>query len=117
KILWANLHLLFWLSLIPFVSGWMGENHFTTWPVVFYGIVLCMDGVAYYILAQLLIKLHGENSTLARAIGKDQKGIVSVVIYVIAIVFAFINAWVSLALYAFVAMIWFIPDRRIEKKI
>ncbi len=117
KVLWANTHLLFWLSLVPFVSGWMGENHFTTWPVVLYGIVLFMNGVAYYILAQALIRLHGENSTLAIAIGKDAKGILSVVIYVMAIALSFVHAWIGLALYALVAAMWLIPDKRIEKKL
>jgi len=116
-VLWANIHLLFWLSLVPFSSGWMGENHFTKWPVILYGITLCMSGIAYYILAQALIKLHGRNSTLGIAIGKDKKGIISVVIYIIAIAAAFFNSSISLFLYAFVAAMWLIPDRRIEKKI
>ncbi|KAA9036588.1 DUF1211 domain-containing protein [Ginsengibacter hankyongi] len=116
-VLWANTHLLFWLSLVPFASGWMGENHFTKWPVILYGIALCMSGVAYYILAQALIKLHGKNSTLAIAIGKDKKGIISVVIYIVAIFAAFFNAAISLILYASVAGIWLIPDKRIEKRI
>ena len=117
KVLWANTNLLFWLSLVPFVSGWMGENHFTTWPVALYGIVLLMNGVAYYILTQLLIQLHGKNSTLAAAIGKDKKGIISLVIYLAAIGLTFLNAWIGLVLYALVAAIWIIPDRRIEKKL
>jgi uncharacterized membrane protein len=117
KVLWANTHLLFWLSLVPFVSGWMGENHFNTWPVALYGIVLLMNAVAYYILAQLLIQLHGENSTLAAAIGKDKKGIISLVIYLAAIGLTFLNAWIGLVLYALVAALWIIPDRRIEKKL
>ena len=116
-ILWANIHLLFWLSLVPFASGWMGENHFTKWPVILYGITLCMSGIAYYILAQSLIKLHGRNSTLGIAIGKDKKGIISVVIYIIAIAAAFFNSSISLFLYAFVAAMWLIPDRRIEKTV
>jgi TMEM175 potassium channel family protein len=116
-VLWANTHLLFWLSLVPFVSGWMGENHFALWPVVLYGFVLLMNGVAYYILQQALIKLHGKNSTLALAIGKDQKGIISVVIYIIAIALSFVSPWIGLALYGVVAAMWLIPDRRIEKKL
>ena len=116
-VLWANTHLLFWLSLVPFASGWMGENNFTKWPVVMYGIILFMAGSAYYILAQALIKLHGKDSTLARAIGKDKKGIISVVIYLISIAVAFFNPSISLILYAFVAAMWLIPDRRIEKTI
>jgi uncharacterized membrane protein len=117
KVLWANIHLLFWLSLIPFASGWMGENHFTTWPVALYGIVLLMAGVAYYILAQSLIQLHGKGSLIAKAIGKDRKGIISVVIYIIAIPLAFLNSSFSLIMYAMVAAMWFIPDRRIEKRV
>ena len=117
KVMWANTHLLFWLSLIPFATGWMGENHFTTWPVALYGIVLFMCGVAYYIFAHSLIHLHGKNSTLAVAIGKDRKGIVSVLIYLVAIILSFVNPWIGLALYAFVAAMWIIPDRRIEKKL
>ncbi|MEO8569237.1 MAG: TMEM175 family protein [Ginsengibacter sp.] len=117
NVLWANSHLLFWLSLIPFASGWMGENNFTKWPVFIYGFVLFMDGVAYYILAQTLVKLHGKNSALAKAIGKDRKGIMSVVIYTIAIVLCLFNSWISLGLYAVVAAMWLIPDKRIEKKL
>ena len=117
SILWANMHLLFWLSLVPFASGWMGENNFTKWPVIIYGIPLAMAGIAYYILAHALIKLHGKNSTLGRAVGKDRKGIISVIIYVVAIAIAFYNPYMSLFLYATVAAIWLIPDTRIEKKI
>jgi uncharacterized membrane protein len=116
-ILWANIHLLFWLSLFPFVTGWMGENHFTRWPVVLYGFVLFMAGVAYYILAQLLIRLHGKHSTLAIAVGKDRKGIISVVIYISGICLSFIHPSFGLALYALVAAIWFIPDKRIENNL
>ena len=117
KVLWANIHLLFWLSLIPFASGWMGENDFTTWPVALYVIVLLLAGAAYYILAQALIQLHGKDSLIAKAIGKDRKGIISVIIYIIAIPLAFLNSPVSLIMYAMVAAMWFIPDRRIEKRI
>lgn len=117
KILWANTHLLFWLSLVPFATGWMGENNFTTWPVVLYGFILGMCGVAYYILSQSLIRLHGKNSKLAMAVGKDKKGIISVIIYVFAIPLAFISSWIGLGLYATVAAIWLIPDSRIEGKI
>jgi uncharacterized membrane protein len=95
----------------------MGENHFTTWPVALYGIVLLMNAVAYYILAQLLIQLHGKDSTLAAAIGKDSKGILSLAIYLAAIGLTFLNPWIGLILYALVAAIWIIPDRRIEKKL
>lgn len=117
KVLWANLHLLFWLSLIPFATGWMGENHFATLPVALYGVILLMCGVAYYILSQSLIHLHGKNSTIAAAIGKDRKGIASVIIYTIAVAVCFINSWISLVLYTCVAIMWFIPDTRIEKKL
>jgi len=117
RALWANIHLLFWLSLIPFVTGWMGENNFSTMPVVLYGIVLLMAGVAYYFLAHILAGLHGKNSTLAEAIGKDWKGIVSVLIYAVGIGLSFINPWLGFLMYVTVAIIWFIPDTRIEKKI
>ena len=115
RILWANLHLLFWLSLIPFCSGWMGENHFAQVPVALYGLVLLMCGVAYYILSRALIALHGRDSTLAVAIGGDRKGIVSLVLYVAAIILAFFSTASALAIYVLVAAIWLIPDRRIEK--
>jgi uncharacterized membrane protein len=115
--LWANLHLLFWLSLFPFATGWMGENVFSAWPVAFYGIVLLLAGVAYYILAHTLISLHGRDSVLAAAIGRDFKGIVSVLIYLIAIPLAFAASWLSSGLYVLVAVIWLVPDRRIEKNL
>jgi uncharacterized membrane protein len=102
--------------LVPFATGWMGENHFTTLPVAMYGMVLFMAGIAYFILARTLVKHHGSNSTLAQAFGTDQKGKWSVYIYAIAIVLAFVNPWISMALYTIVASIWFIPDRRIAKK-
>jgi TMEM175 potassium channel family protein len=114
RILWANLHLLFWLSLIPFCSGWMGENHFETLPVALYGGVLLMCGIAYYILPRLLIVHHGHKSNLAIALGSDGKGIVSVLLYILAIVLAFFSPPAAFAIYVFVAAIWFIPDRRIE---
>ena len=117
RVLWANTHLLFWLSLIPFGTAWMGENHFTTWPIALYGIILLMAGIAYYILAHTLMRLHGRDSTLARALGKDQKGIISVVIYAVAVPVAFLHSGVSLTMYAMVAAMWLIPDRRIEKTI
>jgi TMEM175 potassium channel family protein len=115
KVMWANMHLLFWLSMIPFATAWMGEHHFTTWPVALYGVVLLMAGAAYYILARTLIACNGENSTLAVALGKDRKGVISVVIYIIAVAISSQNAWISLALYWVVAAMWIIPDRRIEK--
>ena len=116
-VLWTNIHLLFWLSLFPFATAWMGENHFTTWPVALYGIVALMAGVAYYILAQCLVQAHGKESTLGIAIGKDRKGLTSVIIYAIGIGLSFIKPWMGLSSYVLVAGIWFIPDRRIEKKI
>jgi uncharacterized membrane protein len=115
RILWANLHLLFWLSLIPFVTHWMGENHFAAWPVALYGAVMLLAGFAYYLLAHALIALHGKESTIATALGRDLKGKASLVIYAAAIALAFENAWISCALYVLVAVIWLIPDRRIEK--
>lgn len=117
KVLWANIHLLFWLSLFPFVTGWMGENHFTTLPIILYGVVLLMAGCAYFILSQALIQLHGKESTLAVAVGRDKKGIISVVIYAFALPLSLINGYFGLALYAIVAALWLIPDQRIEKKI
>ena len=115
RVLWANLHLLFWLSLIPFVTGWMGENQFAAWPVALYGTVLLFAAVAYYILAQALLSLHGRDSVLATALGRDFKGKVSVVVYFVAIPLAFVNSWFACALYVLVAVMWLIPDRRIEK--
>lgn len=116
-VLWTNIHLLFWLSLFPFVAGWMGENHFSTWPVVLYGIISLMSGVAYYFLAHCLASLHGKNSAIAAALGKDWKGIVSVIVYAIGIGLAFINPWLGVICYFTVAGMWFIPDKRIEKQI
>lgn len=117
KVMWANMHLLFWLSLFPFVTGWMGENHFTTVPIILYGGVLLMAGIAYYILSRALIQLHGADSTLAIAVGKDRKGIFSVVIYAFAIPLSLINGYIGLVLYAAVAAMWLIPDQRIERKV
>lgn len=116
-VLWANMHLLFWLSLVPFTTGWMGENHFATWPVALYGFVLFMAGSAYYILARLLVNLHGKDSTLAVALGKDNKGLLSILIYASGVALTFYNQWIGVSLYVLVEIIWFIPDRRIEKKI
>jgi uncharacterized membrane protein len=116
KVLWANLHLLFWLSLIPFVTGWMGENHFAAIPVALYGIDLLMCGVAYYFLVRALIAANGD-AVIATAIGRDFKGKISVVIYAAAIAISFFAAWVSMALYVLVAAIWLVPDRRIERVI
>ena len=115
RILWANLNLLFWLSLIPFVSGWMGENHFETLPVALYGAVLLMCGLAYYVLARVLVAHHGAGSALALAMGQDRKGVVSMLLYVVAIALAFFSAPAAMGLYVAVAAVWFIPDRRIER--
>ena len=114
RILWANLHLLFWLSLIPFVTGWMGENHFAAWPVALYGVVLLAAAVAYFILTRVLISHHGKDSVLAKALGKDFKGKVSVVFYAVAIALSFVSWWLACGLYVVVAVMWLIPDRRIE---
>jgi uncharacterized membrane protein len=117
SVLWANLHLLFWLSLIPFVTAWMGENHFAQWPVALYGIVLLLASIAYFILVRALLSLHGNNSLLARALGSDFKGKISIVAYVVAIPLAFVRAWLACALYIMVAIMWLVPDPRIERTI
>lgn len=114
-MLWANLHLLFWLSLLPFVTGWMGENHFAPLPTALYGGVLMMAGIAYWILARTIIATEGHDSLLAKAIGRDFKGNVSVVGYALAIVLAFHYGMVSQLLYVAIALMWLVPDRRIEK--
>jgi uncharacterized membrane protein len=113
-ILWANLHLLFWLSLIPFATGWMGENHFAAAPSALYGVVLLMAAAAYFLLQQLIIASQGKESVLKRAVGKDWKGKLSPILYIIAVLAAFPFRWVSLAIYVLVALIWLVPDRRIE---
>jgi uncharacterized membrane protein len=117
KVLWANLHLLFWLSLVPFVTGWMGENHFAPVPVSVYGVVMLMAAIAYYILARTLLAAEGPASKLAVAIGKDFKGKISPVFYLAAIPLAFVSTWVAVALYALVALMWLVPDPRIEKRL
>ena len=114
-VLWANLHLLFWLSLIPFVTAWMGENEFAPWPVALYGVVLLFASIAYYILARALIAAHGADSVLATALGRDVKGKVSVVAYAAAIPLALANSWLAFGLFVLVAVMWLVPDRRIEK--
>ena len=114
--LWANLHLLFWLSLIPFASGWMGENHFATVPVAIYGVCLLMCSVAYGILARILVKVEGPDSPLAIAINRDFKGKISTAIYLVALALCFVNHWLGFALYCVVAAIWLVPDSRIEKQ-
>jgi uncharacterized membrane protein len=117
RILWSNLHLLFWLSLVPVTTGWMGENEFAPWPVALYGAVLLMCGVAYYILTRALLAHHAASSPLARAIGSDFKGRISVVLYLAAVPLAFVNRWVALALYVGVVLTWLVPDRRIERTV
>ncbi len=114
-ILWANLHLLFWLSLIPFVTGWMGANHFAAAPTALYGIVLLCSAVAYLILQSVIVRVHGDESVLARAVGKDFKGKISLVLYISAICLAFVDSWISEGLYVMTAILWIIPDRRIER--
>lgn len=116
-LLWANLHLLFWLSLFPFTTGWMGENHFATWPVIIYGVNLMLAALAYTILVRIIIRVEGRDSVVSKAIGSDFKGNVSLAAYAAAILLAFYNPWISGALFVAVALIWFIPDRRIEKVI
>jgi len=117
RVLWANLHLLFWLSLVPFVTAWMGENHFARVPVAIYGGVLLAASIAYFVLTRALIALHGKSSTLASAVGRDSKGQISTLIYLVAVPLALWQWWIAFSLYVFVAIIWLIPDRRIERKL
>ncbi len=114
--LWANLHLLFWLSLVPFVTRWMGDSHFATWPVVAYGVILLLSALAWDVERRVLIRIHDRESALVRAVGDNFKEWVSVVLYVLAIGAAFVNTWIACALYSLVAVIWFVPDRRIERE-
>jgi uncharacterized membrane protein len=114
-ILWANMHLLFWLSLFPFTTGWMGENQFAPWPVAVYGVVLLMAAVSYYVLVRAIISVHGRDSALARAVGQDWKGKIPLVAYAAAIGLAIVNPWISCALYVAVALMWLVPDKRIER--
>ncbi len=114
-VLWANLHLLFWLSFVPFTTAWMGENHFASAPVAIYGVVLLMAAIAYYILQLCIIRHQGQDSLVAAAVGSDLKGKVSPLAYVIAIPMAFVNSWVSGALIVGVAILWLVPDKRIER--
>lgn len=116
-ILWANLHLLFWLTLIPFATAWMGENHFAAVPTALYGVVLLCAAIAYYILAHAFVALHGKDSALARALGNDLKNKISVAMYIAAIPLAFVSPWIADAFYVAVAVIWFIPDPRIERNL
>ena len=115
RVLWANLHLLFWLSLVPFTTAWMGHNNFAAWPVALYGMDLLLAAVAYFILARALIALHGPESVLAKALGSDFKGKVSLVIYLLAVPLAFVSSWSACGLYVVVEVMWLVPDRRIEK--
>ncbi len=115
RMMWANLHLLFWLSLFPFATGWMGENHFATAPTVLYGAVLLLAAIAYYLLQSIVIAGHGCDSRLAAAIGSDFKGKMSPVFYAIALATALFRPWISCCVYVFVAFLWLIPDRRIER--
>ena len=114
-MLWANLHLLFWLSMFPFATGWMGENHFAATPSALYGVVLLMAAIAYWVLQKLIIASQGQDSLLKKAIGGDWKGKMSLVIYGLAIPLAFWSQWISLGLYVLVALVWLVPDRRIER--
>ena len=117
RVLWANLHLLFWLSLTPFVTAWMGENHFARLPVALYGVVLLLAAIAYFILTRALLSIHSRDSVLAIALGADFKGKISMVIYMVAIPLAFMRSWAACALYVLVAVMWLVPDPRIEKTI
>jgi uncharacterized membrane protein len=117
SILWRNIHLLFWLSQVPFTTGWMGENHFAPLPMALYGFVLLMAAVAYYLLVLAILAHHGRDSRVATAIGRDFKGKVSVLLYVVGLLLAFVNRWAAGAIYVVVAVIWFIPDRRIERRL
>ncbi len=114
-VLWANLHLLFWLTLVPFVTGWMGENAFARIPTAMYGVVLLMAAIAYWILQQAILSSEGRDSVLARAVGRDIKGKISPVLYAVAIASAFARPWIADAIYVVVALIWLVPDRRIER--
>ena len=113
-MLWANLHLLFWLSLVPFVTGWMGENHYAAMPTALYGVVMLMAAIAYFILQQMIIVSQGQDSLLKKAVGSDWKGKISPILYFVAIPMAFRSQWISQGLYVLVAAIWLVPDRRIE---
>jgi len=114
-MLWANLHLLFWLSLFPFATGWMGENHFAVAPTALYGVVLLMAAIAYYVLERAIIRAQGPDSILKKAVGRDLKGKLSPLLYILAIVGTLVSPWIAEAIYVAVALIWLIPDRRIEK--
>ncbi len=113
-VLWLNAHLLFWLSLIPFVTAWMGENYFSTIPTIFYGIVLLMSGIAYYFLAHSLQRLHGHTSTFSKALKNDRKGKLSVIMYAVAIPLSFVHPMIAFSMFVVVTLMWFVPDRRFE---
>jgi uncharacterized membrane protein len=115
KMLWANLHLLFWLSLIPFVTGWMGENDFAKEPMALYGLILLMAAISYFMLQKIIIRSQGHDSILKHAVGKDIKGKMSPVLYIIGIGLAWVSPWASGLMYVLVALMWLIPDKRIEK--
>jgi uncharacterized membrane protein len=117
RVLWANLHLLFWLSLMPVTTAFMGENHFAPVPVAVYGVVLALCAAAYLLLVVMLHRLHGNDTAFARAVGTDRKEKISVALYIAAIPLTFVNQWISVALYVLVAMIWFVPDKRFERQI
>ncbi|PWT92010.1 MAG: hypothetical protein C5B55_07110 [Blastocatellia bacterium] len=117
RVLWANLHLLFWLSLVPFVTAWMGVNSFAPFTIALYGVVLLCSAIAYFLLVKALLSLHGHDSFLATALGSDFKGKISVVMNAVAIALTFVNRWIGFSLYILVAVIWLIPDRRIERKL
>ena len=117
SILWANLHLLFWLSLFPFTTGWMGQNHFTAVPTALYGVVLFMAAIAYYLLQHAIIRAQGQDSILKKAIGRDWKGKLSPVLYIVAIATTLLSSWIAQAVLVIAALIWLIPDRRIEKRL
>ena len=117
RILWANLHLLFWLSLVPWITRWMGESHLAPMPTALYGVVLLLAAIAYTILQAAILSEHGPDSTLASAVGNDAKGRLSLLLYAVAVPLAFVNQWISAALYVAVALMWLIPDPRIEKKL
>lgn len=114
-ILWANLHLLFWLSLIPFVTRWMGETNFAALPMALYGIILLMASIAYFLLQTLILRRHGKNSLLSRALGVDIKGKISPPLYLVAIISTFFSEWIAICIYILVTLIWLIPDSRIER--
>ncbi|MBZ0326672.1 MAG: TMEM175 family protein [Altibacter sp.] len=117
SILWANLHLLFWLSLIPFTTSWLGENHIADVPVALYGLNLLMSAIAYFILQSVILKFHGADFVLRKAVGKDLKGKLSIVLYIVGLSLSFVNTWIAISMYILVAIMWLIPDRRIEANI